>query len=358
MTSALSIKCYEADNLVNGIYRCFVRGQEIVITDEVNEWVISKTDIDELEQAIESLTSDMETALDGKSDVGHTHSLDEVLLTYEEEEDGEMTTKHKGLDELLNDIETALNGKASSSHTHSIGDVSNLQTTLNSKSNVGHYHVFDDVFYVYEEEEEIEEDGETITKMITRTKGLEQVLNERENALKTLINGKSPMSHRHNATEIDYAENRSVKQEIDTLYSKISRTTAEGAAVDIADIIFGTAADVGLAYKVSELQTQMAAVQGQVAGLAGTYAVNNTTNSILETADELSEFSDVAMEGRNVMDGLDGYLNSHKGWLQNRTSGYNQLTNNYTSPALSSVNNAELLGDVDLTAFDLVPDTL
>lgn len=43
------------------------------------------------------------------------------------------------------DLQTALNGKANTAHTHSIGQVDGLQTALDGKSNVGHGHSMSDV---------------------------------------------------------------------------------------------------------------------------------------------------------------------------------------------------------------------
>ena len=71
----------------------------------------------------------------------------------------------------------------------------------------------------------------------------------------------------------------------------------------------------------------------------------------METADELSDFSEVGTEGRTWTDGIDNLLDSFSEHIGQRTTGYNQLTNNFTSPALSSVNNAEMLADVDTSLF-------
>ena len=73
---------------------------------------------------------------------GHTHDIDDVILTYEEEEEtnGETTTitKTKTLSEVLAD-------RAASSHTHTISDVSNLQTALDGKASSSHTHTLSEI---------------------------------------------------------------------------------------------------------------------------------------------------------------------------------------------------------------------
>ena len=82
--------------------------------------------------------------------INHTHKLDEVVFEYEEEETFEEETvneeeevivvnrtrtinKQKGLNELLD-------GKSNVGHNHSISDITNLQTTLDSKASTNHNH--------------------------------------------------------------------------------------------------------------------------------------------------------------------------------------------------------------------------
>ena len=328
MSSVLSVRAFEADNLVNGIYRLYVRENQVVITDETNEWIIGQADIDEiedeieaLEQSINELANETETALDGKTDIGHTHSINDIT-----------------------NLQSSLDGKAASSHTHSINDITNLQSSLDGKASLNHDHEFDDIYYSYEEEEEIEEDGETITRTITKTKGLEQVLNERENTLRGLINGKAPSSHTHSINDIT-----NLQTELDSIKADIEVLDGNGDKQGILDILFGgidVAEAIGEGALFSQIQTlqgEMAAVQAQVAGLAGTYAVGNTNDAIMEVADELSDFSEVGAEGRNVMDSISDWFSSFRQRIAGQTNRYNQLVNDYTSPALESVSNETAL---------------
>jgi hypothetical protein len=59
----------------------------------------------------------LQTALDGKSASGHTHTIANIT-----------------------NLQTTLNGKANSSHTHTIANVTGLQTELNNKSSTSHTH--------------------------------------------------------------------------------------------------------------------------------------------------------------------------------------------------------------------------
>lgn len=65
-----------------------------------------------------------QSALDGKSDIGHTH--DDRYYTESE-------------------VDTALGGKANASHTHSISEVTNLQTSLDGKAASSHTHTVSEV---------------------------------------------------------------------------------------------------------------------------------------------------------------------------------------------------------------------
>ena len=63
----------------------------------------------------------------------------------------------------------------------------------------------------------------------------------------------------------------------------------------------------------------------------------------MEVADDLSEFSDVAAEGRTWIDSLSDWFSSFRQRIAGQTTRYNQLVNDYTSPALQSVSNESAL---------------
>ena len=154
-------------------------------------------------------TTQMNTALSSKADVSHnhdssyaplthTHSLNDVSISYEEEEefeeeeDGELITKTrtvmktKRLNELLNE-------KANTSHTHTLREIidyqtpdltdyattSDLNSGLATKASSSHTHSLDEVVFEFQEEESFEEETlneeeeivyETKTRTITKTK--------------------------------------------------------------------------------------------------------------------------------------------------------------------------------------------
>ena len=345
MTSVLSIRAKESDYLVNGHYTCYIRGNQVVITDGTNEWVISQSDIDELEQQLEEQLEAMEATLEN-----HTHSFTDITTTIDnttktldevlaELQLGTAPLIHTHTISQITNLQSSLDGKASSSHSHSITDITNLQSSLDSKANSSHNHSFNDIY-------------KTITNQdqTTTTKTLDEVLNEREADIRTLINGKSSIGHGHDAAEITFNQDRNVKQELDRINSRISKTTTAGTVVDIFDVIFGTAADAGLQYEVSQLQAGLAAVQGQVATLAGTYAVRNTTDEIMDATDTMADFSEVGSESRTWIDSLSDWFSSFRARIAGQTNRYTQLVNDYTVPELQSVSNAEALADIgDLT---------
>ena len=305
MTSALSIKAHEAYCLIDGVYSCFLRQNQVVITDGIHEWVISQSDIDELEEQLEEqmeAITELETELNGKASSSHTHGFSDII----------QSTTNKTLDEVLSELQL---GTSPLLHTHEFANIYKTETITNQETQ----------------------------ETTTINKSLEQVLNERESVIRTLISGKANVSHSHNATEIVFNDERNVKQELDRINSRITKTTEAGAAIDIFDVIFGTAADAGLQYEVSTLQGAYTTLQSQVAGLAGTYGVNNTTNQVRNAADEISNLTDVAQEGRTWVDSLKDWFSSFKNWLTGRRGSYTQLVNNYTPPELLSVSNESAL---------------
>ena len=112
-------------------------------------------------------------------------------------------------------------------------------------------------------------------------------------------------------------------------------------AADVAGI-------AALQSEISSLQTALATVQAQIAGILGTTSVSGPANNIMDVADDLSDFSEVAGESRSMIDSLSDWFSSFRSRIAGQTNTYNQLVNNYTSPALSSVSNSEALADVSL----------
>ena len=84
----------------------------------------------------------VKSALDGKSNTNHTHSYKELSdkPTIPVVDSTLSTTSTNPVQNKV--VKSALDGKANSSHTHSISNITNLQTTLDGKSNTNHTHKY------------------------------------------------------------------------------------------------------------------------------------------------------------------------------------------------------------------------
>lgn len=106
---------------------------------------------------------EVDTALSGKSDTGHTHTdkADKVTSATSGnfaglDANGNLTDSGKKAADFaasahthamsdVTGLEAALSGKSDTGHTHQMADVSGLTDALNSKSDTGHTHVIADV---------------------------------------------------------------------------------------------------------------------------------------------------------------------------------------------------------------------
>jgi hypothetical protein len=111
------------------------------------------------------------------------------------------------------DLQTILNNKSNVGHTHSIGDVINLQTTLDNKSNVGHTHT----------KSEITDFAHTHT--IGEIINLQTELNQKENTLgftpENIIN-KSTDTTLSSNSDVLYPSEKAVKTYIDASVASVS----------------------------------------------------------------------------------------------------------------------------------------
>ena len=151
----------------------------------------------------------LDDLLDGKADINHNHDLTYAALS------------HTHAINDISNLQTTLDGKASSTHNHdssyaalnhnhSINDINNLQTTLDGKASsshnhnttyapIVHTHLTTDISQQYEEEETIEENGETVINTITKFKPLD-----------TILSSKSDTTHNH-----------------DTIYTKLANIVSQ-----------------------------------------------------------------------------------------------------------------------------------
>lgn len=109
-------------------------------------------------------------ALNGKANSSHSHSISNIT-NLQSALDSKSETGHTHDDRYYTETEmnTKLNGKANSSHTHSISNITNLQSALDEKAHLVHNH--DNLYYT---EAEIDEK----------------------------LNGKADSSHTHNISDV------------------------------------------------------------------------------------------------------------------------------------------------------------
>lgn len=93
--------------------------------------------------AISDVTS-LQTTLDNKSNVGHGHGISDVS-GLQTALDGKSDVGHGHTISNVTGLQTALDGKAATAHNHVISDVTNLQTTLDGKASSVHTHIITDV---------------------------------------------------------------------------------------------------------------------------------------------------------------------------------------------------------------------
>ena len=87
-------------------------------------------------------------ALNGKANSSHTHSYKDLsdkptIPTMPTIDSALSSTSTNPVQNKV--VKTALDGKANSSHTHSISNITNLQTTLDNKSDTSHTHSYKDL---------------------------------------------------------------------------------------------------------------------------------------------------------------------------------------------------------------------
>jgi len=251
--------------------------------EEITETKTLQEVLAEYEQDLTNLTS----ALNGKANVSHTHEISDI---YKNIDDGEGNITQKSLETLINEKDTALraliNGKANVSHTHEISDI---------------YKNIDD--------------GEG---------------NITQKSLETLINEKANSSHTHNATEINYNSNVSVKQELDSINSKIETVDSGGNKINLLSVLFGVGAGVGalidggLVSAVATLQNEVAVLQTEIS----TLAANSLTSDVIDAVDSAG---DVIQGGNSIWSGLKGLANT---WSKFRTAakGYSQVATETITP--------------------------
>ena len=88
--------------------------------------------------------TDLQTALNGKASLSHTHNISNII-GLQTALNGKASLSHTHTISNITGLQTALNGKANSVHTHQISNINNLQTTLDNKANSVHTHSLLDI---------------------------------------------------------------------------------------------------------------------------------------------------------------------------------------------------------------------
>ena len=306
MTSIYSINAENSRRLVDGIYSCFIRQNQIVITDGTNEWIIGEDDFSPTlslyqfpyvdssgnQAAIVSQSNTLINCLNALG--GQVCLLIENGKTY--------LTKQV----IMNDseIQEELRGPAGRNGTNG----------RNGKS----------AFELWADNQPVryEQDGTTV---------IPYTYQEYEAAMKGPKGDKGAKGDKG-----DKGEDASSSSFLDWLNLAFNAGELGALGASIATV----------ESQLSTLQGQVLALQGQMAAIRGTDAVTNTIDNITDAAGEMSDFSDVATEGRSLFDGLDDWFDGMRQRVTHQTNSYTQLTNNYTPAELSSVSNADLLVDV------------
>ena len=132
-------------------------------------------------------------ALNGKANSSHTHSYKDLsdkptIPTMPTIDSALSSTSTNPVQNKV--VKTALDGKANSSHTHSISNITNLQTTLDGKSNTNHTHSYKDL-----------SDKPTIP-VVDSTLSSTSTNPVQNKVVTNALNGKANSSHTHSYKEL------------------------------------------------------------------------------------------------------------------------------------------------------------
>ena len=90
------------------------------------------------------LWSELNPVLDGKADVGHDHTIEQVT-GLQDELDGKADVGHDHTIEQVTGLQDELDGKADVGHDHTIEQVTGLQDELDDKADTSHKHTSYDI---------------------------------------------------------------------------------------------------------------------------------------------------------------------------------------------------------------------
>lgn len=260
--------------------------------------------------AISDIT-DLQDALDDKSDVGHTHVWNDITDPPETYTPSDHTHPISDIDDLQDELnsksdtthlhddryytetetDTLLNGKSNTGHGHSISDVTDLQDELDDKSDVGHSHTVSDITD-FPELATVATSGSyndlSNTPVIDSTLSTTSNNAVKNSVITTALNGKATSVHTHTISEVtDLQDELDSKSDSSHLHDDRYYTETE------TDSLLDTKSDTGHTHTVSDVtdfpELADVATSGDYSDLSNTPVVDSvlsttSTNAIQNSA--------------------------------------------------------------------------
>ena len=187
--------------------------------------------------------------LAGKANASHSHKTSEITrditetVINENEEEEEVVVATIGLNTILDD-------KADVGHTHTISEITNLQTTLDGKASTSHTHDYSSTYAGINHNHDssyagINHNHDSTYAAISHTHAISDVTN-----LQTTLDGKASSSHNHDST---YA---AINHNHDSTYAPLSHTHTSSQITDLEALkiaIFDMIYPIGSIYITMEM---------------------------------------------------------------------------------------------------------
>lgn len=213
--------------------------------------------------------SNLQTTLDGKSNTGHTHSYSSLTgipssftPSAHGHSIGDVNNLQASLDGKSNVGHTHgwadISGKPSvfapSAHSHTISDVSGLQTSLDNKSNIGHIHTINDVSLLNESLAGKSNVGHTHSEYV-------QTSDSR------LWDARNPLAHTHNIADVSglqtaLAGKSDTGHNHDDRYAALSHTHFVSSIVGLQTTLDGKS-NIGHGHSIAEVANLQTTLDGK-----------------------------------------------------------------------------------------------
>lgn len=181
----------------------------------------------------------LQTALDGKSDVGHTH--DDRYYTEAEVDEALAGKSDNGHGHVISDVDGlqgALDGKANSSHFHEIDEVNGLNEALANVPSKVHTHEISDVYGLESELTKIN------NKIGSKADSVHSHSMGEVTGLQTALEGKSDTDHNHDGVYSPIGHNHDgvyspVSHNHDGVYAPLVHTHVSADITDLESYVDG-----------------------------------------------------------------------------------------------------------------------